>query len=256
MLARLADVWREDGRAVGVGPLTELNAGLGILHVDSTRVAPSLVPRVTPPARLLNARVLDISKRSFSQLLIDRDSDWDGPVIIKTDANAHGWPEDSAQRPGRLDRLRRRLPWRLARRLPANDYPVLAHRDLVPAWVWQRRDLVVERFIPERDGADYVLRMWLFFGDRDIVYRMVADRPVVKTDGLRHFEAVYGPPPPELAAIRRDLGFDFGKFDYVLHQGRPWLLDINKTPAISGKSRERTRYLAGGLPGLLEALAS
>ena len=29
---------------------------------------------------------------------------------------------------------------------------------------------------------------------------------------------------------RRDLGFDYGKFDYVIHEGRAILLDANSTP--------------------------
>jgi hypothetical protein len=216
-------------------------------------VQPTQVPAVADGARLLNAAVRDISKRHFSSTLLEADSAWDGPVILKTNANYHGLPEASAHRPGPIGRLRSRLPWRLARQLPPADYPVLAHRSKVPGWVWRRQDLVVERFLPERDGDDYVLRMWLFFGDRGIVYRLVADRPVVKADGIRSFEAHYGEPPPEIAEARRQLGFDFGKFDYVLRDGRPLLLDINKTPAISGKSWERTRHLAEGLRGFLRS---
>jgi len=255
MLSRLSDVWRAEGREVVVGPLARLQAGLGLLHIDSTRVAPGQVPSVAPAARLLNGRVLDISKRGFSRLLLRPDSPWDGPVIIKTDANFHGVPEASARPPGWLGRLRRQLPWRLARQLPARDYPVLPHRDRVPAWVWRRQDLVVERFIPERSGRNYVLRMYLFFGDRGVVYRMEADRPVIKAQGIVGFETTHDAPPPEIAEARLALGFDFGKFDYVLHEGRPVLLDVNKTPAVSGKRRERTAYLAGGLERLLAEVA-
>ena len=161
----------------------------------------------------------------------------------------------SARPPGWLGRLRRQLPWRLARQLPARDYPVLPHRDRVPAWVWRRQDLVVERFIPERAGRNYVLRMYLFFGDRGVVYRMEADRPVIKAQGIVGFETTYDEPPPEIAEARVALGFDFGKFDYVLHEGRPVLLDVNKTPAVSGKRRERTAYLAGGLQRILAEVA-
>lgn len=251
LLSRLGAVWRDEGRQVTVAPLERLEAGLGLLHIDSTKVDPKLVPSVAATARLLNRRVLDISKRGFSRLLLDAASPWDGPVILKTNANFHGLPEASANPPWWLERLRRQLPWRLSRQLPANDYPVLPHRDRVPAWVWRRQDLVVERFIPERAGGNYVLRMYLFFGDRGVVYRMEADRPVIKAKGIVSFESTYDEPPPEIAEARQALGFDFGKFDYVLHEGRPVLLDINKTPAVSGKRRERSTYLAGGLAGIL-----
>ena len=34
--------------------------------------------------------------------------------------------------------------------------------------------------------------------------------------------------------LRQELGFDYGKFDYVVHDGRPVLLDANKTTGAAG----------------------
>ena len=31
-------------------------------------------------------------------------------------------------------------------------------------------------------------------------------------------------------------GFDFGKFDYVIHEGRAIVFDVNKTPSFTGAS--------------------
>jgi hypothetical protein len=51
--------------------------------------------------------------------------------------------------------------------------------------------------------------------------------------------------PAELLQIRKAWQVDFGKFDYVLHDGKPVLLDINKTPTISGsRASPRVRRLA------------
>ncbi|HEX2879540.1 MAG TPA: hypothetical protein VHO25_08375, partial [Polyangiaceae bacterium] len=36
-------------------------------------------------------------------------------------------------------------------------------------------------------------------------------------------------PHPEIVKRKEELGFDIGKFDYVMHEGRPVLLDTNKT---------------------------
>jgi hypothetical protein len=41
------------------------------------------------------------------------------------------------------------------------DYPVCKRIRDVPAWVWVRDDLVVERFVPEKEGDEYALRVWL-----------------------------------------------------------------------------------------------
>jgi ABC-type uncharacterized transport system ATPase component len=34
---------------------------------------------------------------------------------------------------------------------------------------------------------------------------------------------------PEILQLRKQLGFDYGKFDYVIHEGKVVLLDANKT---------------------------
>ena len=60
--------------------------------------------------------------------------------------------------------------------------------------------------------------------------------------------------PGEIVALRQRLGFDFGKFDYVLHQGRSYLLDVNRTPAFGhspARLRRQGEVLAAGLHGLL-----
>jgi hypothetical protein len=38
------------------------------------------------------------------------------------------------------------------------------------------------------------------------------------------------PVPDDLRETRRRLGFDYGKWDFVLHEGRAVLIDANKTP--------------------------
>jgi hypothetical protein len=38
--------------------------------------------------------------------------------------------------------------------------------------------------------------------------------------------------------MRRDLGFDFGKFDYAMVDGRPVLFDANRTPTFGDTARE------------------
>ena len=50
--------------------------------------------------------------------------------------------------------------------------------------------------------------------------------------------------PEELRQIRRDLKFDFGKFDYTMVDGRPVLFDANRTPTIGDFPKERYLPLA------------
>jgi hypothetical protein len=62
--------------------------------------------------------------------------------------------------------------------------------------------------------------------------------------------------PDELRRIRADLGFDFGKFDYAIVDGKVVLYDVNRTPTYGGFDREdflpNMRHLAEGIRGFME----
>lgn len=248
VVARLAAYWRAWGHQVTTDPIQAPTAGLGILHIDKTHVMPEDVPSTSIP--LLNQNVLDISKSSFSVLRVFPDSPWDGPVIIKSTLNCFGAPERRADSPAFFERKRRTLAlrsWKLARTLPPRDYPVLRSVDAVPAWVWRRGDLIVERFMPEKRGDLYSIRGWLFFGDRGYAYRLFSKTPVVKTGNITHFE-ILDRVPSELESFRRARSFDFGKFDYVVVGERAVVIDMNKTPTtIAPPNSPRLRELAEGI---------
>jgi hypothetical protein len=252
LVSELAGYWHRSGIRVSTGPAWEAAADLGILHIDRTRLRPEEVPEGAP--RLLNGRVLDISKRVFSSQLLSPGDDWDGPVIVKTNLNHFGIPEVHGRPPALLARARlrfARLSWRLARALPPGHYPVLPRLASVPDWVWSDPELLVERFVPERDRGHYCLRGWMFFGARSYAYRLFSTHPLVKSGSMVGYEFLEGA-PPELEAIRAAHGFDFGKFDYVEVDGRPILLDANKTPTVVGEGESpRMRHLAEGVGELL-----
>jgi hypothetical protein len=255
LVSELARYWERRGIRVSAGAEWEPGAALGILHVDRTRVRPEEIPAAAGSVRLLNARVLDISKRVFSSLILARGDAWDGPVIVKSNLNHFGIPEEHGRSPALVARARlglARLSWRLAKALPPGRYPVLPRLAAVPDWVWSEPDLLVERFVPERDGGRYCLRGWIFFGSRSYSYRLFSTHPLVKSGSMVGYEYLEGPPPPELEAIRAAHGFDFGKFDYVVVDGRVILLDANKTPTLAGDGESpRLAHLAEGVEELL-----
>ena len=251
LISRLAEYWKEQGHGLSVGPATVLEADIGLMHVDRTWVPAAAVPANPAAIPLLNGRVLDISKRRISANLLGPDSAHDGPVIIKTDANAFGKPELRGLSRLGFQRLRRRLsgrlPWRLLRDLPPGTYPVLDRLAEVPDWVWRRDDLVVERFCPEIAGDEFVLRLWLFFGDREYGVRLFSREPVVKVANMTRYEYLDAV-PDSLREARQKLGMAFGKFDYVMVDGRAVLLDVNKTPTVSARARSANQAnLAAGL---------
>lgn len=256
VIAHLAQHWHAWGYSVTSGPRTALGDSMGLMHVDQTLVSPALLPASSENSILLNGKVMDISKSNFSSLRVLPGDDWSAPVIVKSNLNCFGNPERRMRKAGLLEKAHRALArknWKLARRLPYNDYPVLNTIAEVPDWVWRCEDLIVERFLPERVGDTFSIRGWLFFGERGYAYRLYSHSPVVKAGNISHFD-ILDAVPQELQDLRCQYGFDFGKFDYVEVEGRAVLIDINKTPTtVARQDSPRLRELAEGIrdfPGM------
>jgi hypothetical protein len=242
-----------------------VHADLALLHVDLSVVPEDYRRLVDRYRHVLNGRVIDIRKRRFSQLLVDRSEGADpGPVIVKTDWNCGGWrefcrPIQSSpmgallRRVGReeymclqLQRLEARRQWKKVR-LVYGGYRLYRDRTLVPPGVWINPNLVVERFLAERDGSDYCCRHWLFFGDREVHRLTRSADPMVKLSGPP--EPLAEPVPAELRSIRERLGFDYGKFDYGKVDGQIVLYDVNRTPGAgeAANHAQTVDVLADGL---------
>ena len=232
-------IWSERGHHVAIARASRsatIKADCALLHIDTTTIDPAWLPRFEPGMPVLNGRVLDISKRRISRSLVRPGDGYAGPVIVKTDANFYGIPQFpmTAMHAGTIASRQHvtLADWRSKRLLPLDTYPIMASAGEVPDWVWPHPDVVVERFTPERDGDLYVLRNWIFFGSREFGLKLYSRHPIVKAGNRERYEYIDGV-PEELRVERRRLGFDFGKFDYVMHEGRAILLDANKTPTAS-----------------------
>ena len=244
LLSRLVlDFWIPEGRRIivhkDVGELPAADAAF--VHVDRTHVPPRFAERAAQFPASINARVNDISKRRVCTTLVHPDDDYAGPVIVKTDFNHRALPER------RLGLVERDWDWVL----PPDRYPVFDRKEDVPARVWDDRDLVVQRLHVERQGDFYVNRNWYFLGDRDVVTEFHRSDPVSKTDTEVKRLPLRYEVPDALRRRRAELGFDYGKFDFVMEDGEPVLLDANSTPHDIETRAEGTRkicqHLAAGL---------
>lgn len=232
MLSMMVDLWRDAGHTVAIGNCDVLDSDIGVVHIDRTVVDPSWLPANPHHRPLINAAALDISKHRVSRMLVTEADGYDGPVIVKTNDNSSSSGERTGLGRWEWARVRRRLtdhlPWAWIRTLP-KTYPVLDHPERVPGWVWRRRDLVVEQFVAEREGDEYVLRNWMFFGDHEYATKSYSADPVVKFSNTRRYDYI-DEIPESLRERRRDLGIEYGKFDFVMRDGEAILLDANKTP--------------------------
>jgi len=239
--------WMPDGRRItahrDIGDLPAADAAF--VHVDLTRVPPRFAERAAQYPVAINARVKDISKRHICTTLVRPDDDYRGPVIVKTNYNHRALPEQ------RMGLVQKDWSWIL----PPDRYPVFDRKDDVPARVWQDPDLVVQRLHVERHGAFYVNHNWYFLGDRDIVTTFHRSDPVSKTDTEVRRLPISHDVPEALRRRRAELGFDYGKFDFVIEDGEPVLLDANSTPQDADIGAAGTRkiyeHLAGGLDSMI-----
>lgn len=154
---------------------------------------------------------------------------------------------------GRPERTGPEIDWATIDHLNPRQYPILAHPGEVPAGVWNNEHLIVEKFLPEREDDLYFVRYWTFLGDRNMTGRYGSRNPIVKFGGIATPDMPVEP-PPELRQWRERLGLDYGRLDYVMHDGRPVLLDVNKTPG-GGDSiaayQSRFDVLATGIDSFL-----
>ncbi len=199
-----------------------------LLHVDATVVGEEYLALRSDYAGSINFDVSDISKRKTSRQLLAKGDDWAGPVIVKGNLNCGGQMEEKHNRRARSLGLPEPHPgvveW--------SNYRVLGGLDEVEDEVWANAALVVERFLPERvAGGGYAYRTWVFMGPRERCNRFVTADPISKGSGILSFEPVEV--PDTLREERTRLGFDFGSFDFVIHEGEPVLLDANKTPGVT-----------------------
>jgi hypothetical protein len=254
----LAEVWRSWGIDVVAQHGTErfVEADVVVNHVDLTVVPEAYVLHMARYPVAINGRCTDISKRVVSRQLLDAADAWAGPVIVKTDRNYGGELENLVlgSRLGRMrDALRAKFsprPWRFRRWLPTREYAIFPTLSRVPEDVWQNENLVVEKFLPEREGDLYALRTLALFGDRWISRRRTAASPIVKSENLVQVEDVE--PHPEGFAEARRLGLDRGRIDYVVLDGRAVVFDANRTNTMGrGMTPERARTSSERLaPGL------
>jgi hypothetical protein len=211
-------------------------ADVAIQHVDLTKVPPAYLDLARHYPRMINAAVDDISKKRVSAELLCRDSAYAGPVMVKTDLNHAGMPERMLRREMRgakgalLRLIERAAPCTWFGHLPNDQYVVFEHKDAVPGWVWRARGLVVQPLYMERRGDLFALNQWYFLGDRDCVSTLLSRAPVVKIANVAGFVPLHREVPDEIRRRREELAFDYGKFDYVIVDGRPMLLDANRTP--------------------------
>jgi hypothetical protein len=223
LIHHYAEFWREDGHEVVFIFGTEqfVPADLVIVHVDLTVVPPEYLDFARRFPIALNGEVRDIRKSTISQSLVKAADGYQGKVIVKSNYNFAGAPERALGQ-----------PWD-PRGVSSSyfgsplDYQVYESPDAVPPRLFNDPNVVVEKFQPEFQDGIYFMRALLFLGERATCTRFASKEPIV--NGSTQISSERVEPHPEIIQLAKAMKFDYGKFDYVIHEGKPVLLDANKT---------------------------
>ena len=267
LIYSMAEYWKRDGHEVIYlyGTETFLPADLIFVHVDLSVVPDSYLEFARQYPIAINGKIKDVRKSVINRTHLQPDNNWNGPVIVKSDLNCAGIPE--RKRNGIAGKIRKKvlksaqnfnIKWLTPSIESALDYRVFDHRSEVPKTYLLNPSLVIEKFLPERDGDYYTVHTMSFLGDRSVSMSLKSKNPIVKGDTA---EIVEHPiePHPDIVRMRKELHFDFGKFDYVVHDGEAILLDANKTIGASPnlveskELRESRNYRAEGLYSYLKS---
>ncbi|MEM9303547.1 MAG: ABC transporter substrate-binding protein [Pseudomonadota bacterium] len=221
-IRHLVRLWSADGiRVLIVRPGRRVpKVDLLINHVDMSKLSDEYRDIIEAHPNVINRRVLDIRKSVLSRHLVDRSSAWPGPVIVKTDLNYGGYPERAMAGKGPTSHSSSGINH-------PKKYRVFERSDRVPEAYFDDPALIVEKFLPERIDGRNAIRGYHFLGDAEDCYLITSSHPVINESTYESYEET--DVHPKVRAIRQELGFEYGKFDYVVHHDEPIVFDTNKT---------------------------
>lgn len=266
LIHALREVWQKQGLQISYlyGTKERPEADLLIPHINLTRTPPEYIEHIRSYPNVVNRNVVDISKRRISSNLLSENEPCEGPVIVKTDNNYGGRPEyrlDRRRHPFLARIWRRAVPiaeyafgQSLAWRSMLRKYPVYKNLTEVPPSVFRNPALVVERFLPEKEGSHYFMRHYLCLGDHTRSVRVVGSTPFLKRSECVPVDEGL-PVPDQVLSLRNQLSLDYGKIDYVIHDSQVVILDVNRTPGAPHTTEATARAvndLADGIWSLLQ----
>jgi hypothetical protein len=207
---------------------------IAFVHVNLTDVPPRHRPAPGAYALCLNGEATSISRVLYSRACLGRDSQYAGPVVVKSVLNYRGLPEVNYRlATSRAFRLEYRFLRRLGldpRRKRCPRYALYKSVDAVPDSVWKDPRRIVERFLPGLLATPVVKYRYDFFLDVVLHTRGTYDSLLADPDTVRAVTLV-DTVPNEVLRVRKDLRLDFGSMDYFVVDGEAVVVDANKTTA-------------------------
>jgi len=264
----IAELWKKSGLNVVYvfGVEKKVPADVLIVHIDFSIVPKEYLDYASNYPIVLNGQLANICKSGFSEGLLDSKSDWSGKVIVKSNLNHGGIQEqiyNSTLRKPHID-----LYWRVISKVKRiigreplfsdpYDYKIFDNIGMVPKYWFHSSNAIIEKFVPEIENNLYHIRMFQILGDHWICERLASPNPIVKGGNCVKVEIVE--PEKEVFEWCKELKLDYGKLDYVVHNGKPILLDVNKTIGATGlinkkENDKKRQFLSEGIYSYLKTI--
>lgn len=213
------------------------SADLIFVHVDLSIVPNFYIDYASQFPIVLNGKITDIRKSVVCDHLITaKNLAYQGPVIVKSDLNAAGVPEAKSDNKivRRLKKVYRWINPPIVDISKQDDYQIFPSLTDVPDDYFLDKNVVIQKFFPEIENDLYHVRSYSFLGSSYSCMRISGFKPVIHLGNANNIKVVE--PHPQIVALRDKFDMDYGKLDYVLHNGAPILLDVNKT--LGGSKKE------------------
>jgi hypothetical protein len=169
---------------------------VAVVHVDLTDVPPRHCPAPGTYALCLNGEATSISRVLYSRARLGPDSQYPGPVIVKSVLNSRGLPERNyllaTNRTFRLECRVLRLLGRVPHPMRCPPYGLYESVDAVPNAVWRDPHRIVERFVPGLLATPVVKYRCDFFLDVTLHTRGTYDSLLADPDTVREVTLVDG----------------------------------------------------------------
>lgn len=234
----LALVWQQSGievtyqRGVVDPPLPQ--ADVLIVHIDLSVVPEPYLEFAAKYPVAINGKVRDIRKSAISSLRVVPGDGWEGPVIVKSDLNCCGLGELMLHVRDPQKRIKMpTYPFKMERQTDYRVYDAVAQ---VPREYFSDSSVIVERFMPERQDGLYFVRSHHFLGSKGVTVRLGSAEPVVLGQTTKVMQTVE--PHQSVLEFRQRYGLQYGKIDYVEHDGKAFIFDVNKTTGDGAMSKD------------------
>ncbi|MFN4184828.1 MAG: hypothetical protein ACK4M6_08565 [Hyphomonas sp.] len=255
LTALLADQWRANGIEVIElsGTRTFVEADLLFLNL-SRPVIPEEYRRFAAQYPVtFNASAGDLRKHHYADGLLMAGAPYKGPVIVRAD-QGYTSPVPRAASPFAFIRRfgvhPRATPLKDAPGSVLENYRIYPSINDVPADRFGP-DYIVQKFLPEENAGRYVLRQYYFLGDEHFLSLQTSGAAIIRAASPLSLEE-WGP-PEELLSLRKRLGLDYGRIDFVEVGGKPFVISVSRSPALP-ESKE-AGYVPPAYLRLAEALA-